>query len=108
MSMWDDIFRFITAGQPLGIPTLVLMAIPFIVGLIIGFLVKKILKIAIIVLILALIVSYFGLFNLSFDSLKNAVNTYGPQVLNYAALIVGVLPLGIGFFLGLILGFIFG
>src|SRR3989337_4292078 len=101
--MWDEIFKYITSGQSFGVPTLVLMAVPFIVGLIAGFMIKKVLKIAIIVVILALVASYFGLFNLSLDSLKDAANTYGSQVVHYATLLVGVLPLGIGFFLGLIL-----
>ena len=108
MGMWDEIFRYITSGQSFGIPTLFVIAVPFIVGFVAAFLIKKVLKITIILVILALVASYLGLFNLSLHGLKDAANTYGPQVLHYATLLTSVLPLGIGFFLGLILGFLVG
>jgi len=108
LGIWDEIFRYITSGQPFGIPTLVVMAVPFIVGFVAAFLIKKVLKITIVLVILAFVASYVGLFNMSLHGLKDAANTYGPQVLHYATLLTSILPLGIGFFLGLILGFIVG
>ena len=104
----DDLFHFITSGSISGIPTLVVMAIPFIVGLIIGFFVKKTLKIAIIALIIVVIVSYLGLFGLSLSALKSIADQYGPTAVHYGVLLIGILPLSIGFIIGLIIGFIFG
>ena len=106
MSLVDQLIGFITSGSIGGIPTLIVMAIPFIIGLIAGFLIKKILKIAIIAIILAAIASYIGLFTLSLDSLKSLAEEYGPTVFHYGTLLVGILPLSLGFIVGLILGFL--
>jgi uncharacterized membrane protein (Fun14 family) len=84
------------------------MAIPFIVGLIVGFLVKKVLKWAIIAGVIVLVVAYFGFFGLSLSALGDLATKYGPMAAQGAILFFGLLPLGIGFRLGLILGFIFG
>lgn len=107
MALIEDIIGLIS-GSISGIPTIVIMIIPFIVGLIIGFLIKKLLKIMIIVAILALIASYFGLINLASIAieLKDLVLEYGPEVYTYVTLIVGILPLGLGFIIGLIIGFL--
>jgi hypothetical protein len=91
-----------------GFPTIVVMAVPFIIGLIVGFLVKKVLKWAIIAAIIVLVVSYFGFFGLSLSTLGDLATKYGPMALQGAILLFGILPLGIGFVLGVILGFIFG
>jgi uncharacterized membrane protein (Fun14 family) len=103
----DDIFRFITAGSIGGLPPIVVMIIPFVIGLIVGYLVHKMLKIAIIAAIILVVISYFGFFGLSLGALKNLADTYGPIALQYGTLILGILPLGIGFIVGLIIGFIF-
>ena len=106
--MINEIFGFITSGNMGGIPTLLIMALPLIAGVIVGFFIKKILKLAIIAAIFAVIASYLGLFTLSLDSLKNVAEQYGPEVFHFGALFIGILPLGIGFIIGLILGFLFG
>ncbi|MGQ9468742.1 MAG: hypothetical protein ACUVTD_02800 [Nitrososphaerales archaeon] len=95
-------------GSIYGMPTIVIMIIPFIIGLIIGFFIKKILKIMIIVAILVLIASYFGLISLSniATELTELVSKYGPEVSYYVSLIIGALPLGLGFIIGLIIGFL--
>ena len=103
-----DIINFIVNGTIAGLPTIAVMAVPFIIGLVVGFLVKKVLKIAIIVGVLVLILAYFGFWGLSLDKLSDWAITYGGIAVQGAILILGVLPLGIGFILGLILGFIFG
>ena len=108
MGLIDELLGFIASGNIAGIPTIVIMAIPFIIGLIIGFLVKKMLKIAIIAAIIVVIVSYLGLFGLSLGALKDIADTYGPAVFHYGALLIGMLPLGLGFIVGLIIGFVFG
>jgi len=91
-----------------GLPTLVIMAIPFIIGLIVGYLIKKVLKIAIIAAIIVIVVAYFGFFGLSLSALGNLVTQYGPIAAQEAILLFGLLPLGLGLIIGLVLGFIFG
>lgn len=108
MGLIDDLFHFITSGSIGGIPTLVVMIIPFIIGLILGFFLKKIFKIAIIATIIVVIVSYLGLFGLSLGALKDIADKYGPSALHYGVLLIGMLPLGLGFIVGLIIGFVFG
>ena len=106
MGAIDDVIRFITSGSIGGLPPIVVMIIPFIIGLIIGYLVHKVLKIAIIAAILLVIVAYLGFFGLSLSALKDYATKYGPIVYQYGALIIGILPLGIGFIIGLIVGFV--
>ncbi len=108
LNLLGDILNFITKGTVIGLPTIVFMAIPFIVGLIVGFLVKKFLKWAIIAAVIVFVLAYFGVWGLSFGKLADWAKTYGPLAAQGALLIIGILPLGIGFIIGLILGFIFG
>jgi len=103
----EDIFGFITSGSIGGIPPIVVMIIPFIIGLVVGYLVKKMLKIAIIAAIILVVVSYLGFFGLSLGALKDLSDKYGPIAVQYGALLMGMLPLGIGLIVGLIIGFIF-
>ena len=91
-----------------GLPTIAIMAVPFIVGLIVGFLIKKVLKWAIIAGIIVVVVAYFGFFGLSLSALGGLATQYGPIAAQEAILLFGMLPLGIGLVIGLILGFIFG
>ena len=107
MGVIDEIFRFITSGSIGGLPPIVVMIIPFVIGLIVGYLVHKMLKIAIIAAIILVVVAYFGFFGLRLGVLKNLADTYGPIALQYGTLILGILPLGIGFIIGVIIGFIF-
>lgn len=103
----NDLFGFIFSGNIGGIPTIILMAVPFIIGLILGFLIKKFLKLLILITIIAVIASYIGFFTLNLSSLKNIVDIYGSQVIYIGAILIGILPIGIGFFSGLIIGFLF-
>jgi uncharacterized membrane protein (Fun14 family) len=107
LGLWDEIVNLVTSGQFFSIPTIPLMVISFIVGLILGYVLKKVIKILIIVAIVAIVAAYFGWLGLSFDKLKNAVEQYGPQVAQYAAILIGALPLGLGFLVGFLLGFVF-
>jgi uncharacterized membrane protein (Fun14 family) len=107
LSVWDDIFHSITAGTIAGLPTIVVMILPFVVGLIVGYLVHKFLKIAIIAAIVLVIVAYLGFFGLSLGALKDLSTKYGALAINYGVLLIGILPLGIGFTVGLIIGFVF-
>ncbi len=87
-----------------GLPTIVIMAIPFILGLIVGFFIKKALKWAIIAAVILIILTYFGLFGLTWATLGGI----GMDVVQGTVLLFGLLPLTIGFIIGLIIGFIFG
>ena len=107
MGAIEDVFGFITSGSIGGLPPIVVMIIPFILGLVVGYLVHKMLKIAIIAAIILVVVSYFGFFGLSLGALKDISDTYGPIAVQYGTLLIGILPLGIGFIVGLIIGFIF-
>ena len=98
-----DLISTIT-GNLGGIPTLVFMAIPFILGLIIGFFIKKALKWAIIAAIILVIATYFGFLGLTWGTLGDV----GMDVIQGGILLFGMLPLGIGLVIGLIIGFIFG
>jgi uncharacterized membrane protein (Fun14 family) len=102
----DQLINFITSGSIGGIPPWVLMIIPFVIGLILGYLVHKFLKIAIIVAIVLVVVAYFGFFGLSLGALKGVADTYGPIAIQYGILLMGMLPIGLGFIVGLIIGFI--
>jgi len=106
LDLLSDLLGKIT-GSIGGIPTLVIMIIPFIVGLVVGYLVKAALKIAIIAGVVVVILAYFGFFGLSLSALGNLVTQYGPIAAQEAILLFGLLPLGIGFVIGLVLGFIF-
>ena len=107
MGVLEDIFGFITSGSLFGLPPIVVMIIPFVIGLIVGFLFKKMLKIAIIAAIILVVVAYFGFFGLSLGALKNLSDTYGPIAIQYGILLMGMLPLGIGLVVGVVIGFIF-
>jgi hypothetical protein len=100
--------RFIGEGNIAGLPPLVVMAIPLILGLIVGFLIKKTLKKAIIAGIIIAVVTYFGLFSLSLGGLKDIVSQYGPLSVHYLVLLLGMLPLSVGLIIGLFIGFLFG
>jgi uncharacterized membrane protein (Fun14 family) len=107
LGVLEDIFGFITSGSIGGLPPIVVMILPFIIGLIVGYLVHKTLKIAIIAGIILVVVAYFGFFGLSLATLTNLADKYGPVALHYGTLLIGILPLGLGFIVGLVIGFIF-
>ena len=102
MDMWSNLLGLVTSNLG-GVPTLLIMAVPFIIGLIIGFFIKKALKLAIIAAIILVIATYFGFFGLTWATLGNV----GMDVIQGGILLFGMLPLGIGLVVGLIIGFIF-
>jgi uncharacterized membrane protein (Fun14 family) len=107
LGVLEDILGFITSGSIGGIPPIVVMIIPFIIGLVVGFFIKKMFKIAIIAAIILVVVSYLGFFGLSLGALKDLADKYGPIAVQYGALLMGMLPLGLGLVVGFIIGFIF-
>ncbi len=106
MGAIEEVINFISSGSIGGLPPIVLMIIPFVIGLIVGYLVHKMLKIAIIAAIILVVVAYFGFYGLSLGALSNIADTYGPMAIQYGILLMGMLPLGIGLVVGVIIGFI--
>ena len=106
MGAIDQVINFITSGSIGGIPPLVLMIIPFVIGLVVGYLFHKMLKIAIIAAFILVVVAYFGFFGLSLGALKNIADTYGPIAIQYGVLLMGLLPLGLGLIVGFVIGFV--
>ena len=104
--MWGEIWRLISSGYLSGLPVWALMGGSLLLGVVLGWLMRKILKFAIILIVGAIIASYLGIFTLTISDLKEAVELYGPQVAHYASIIIGILPLSIGFFIGLFIGFL--
>jgi len=100
-----EVLHFITSGSIGGLPPIVLMIIIFVIGLIVGYLIHLFLKIAIIAAIVIFVAAYIGLFGLSLSELKKYATQYGPAVYQYGAVIIGILPLSIGFIIGVIIGF---
>jgi uncharacterized membrane protein (Fun14 family) len=107
LGVLEDIFGFITSGSIGGLPPIVVMIIPFIIGLIVGFFIKKMFKIAIIAAIILVVVSYLGFFGLSLGALSDLADKYGPIAIQYGVLLMGMLPLGLGLVVGFIIGFVF-
>ena len=106
MGALEEVFGFITSGSIGGLPPIVIMIIPFVIGLIVGYLVHKMLKIAIIAAIILVVVAYFGFFGLSLGALKSIADTYGPIAVQYGVLLMGMLPLGLGLIVGFVIGFV--
>jgi len=106
LGVLEDVFGFITSGSIGGLPPIVVMIIPFVIGLIVGYLVHKMLKIAIIAAIILVVVAYFGFFGLSLEALKGIADTYGPVAIQYGVLLMGMLPLGLGLIVGFVIGFV--
>jgi hypothetical protein len=108
MSIITDIFSLMT-GSFGGLPSLVVIAIPLIVGLIIGFVLRKALKIGIILVIVAIVASYLGFISLASveQGAKDLATKYGPVAMTYVAIFFGIIPLSIGLVLGIIIGFVF-
>jgi|WetSurMetagenome_2_1015567.scaffolds.fasta_scaffold31910_5 hypothetical protein len=107
MGVIDQVIHFITTGTIGGLSPLIIMIIIFVAGLIVGYLIHLFLKIAIIAAVILFIVAYFGLFGLGLNVLKDYAVQYGAIVYQYSILIIGILPLSIGFIIGVIIGFIF-
>ena len=58
--------------------------------------------------VIVFILAYFGVWGLTFGKLQSWATTYGGIAVHETILLIAILPLGIGFVIGLIIGFIFG
>jgi uncharacterized membrane protein (Fun14 family) len=108
LSILDDLTHLMS-GNLGSLPSLLVMAIPLIVGLVLGYIVKRMLKIGLILVAVALVASYFGFISLSSltGEVQTLVTKYGPVAQSYVSLFFGIVPLSIGLVIGFLLGFIF-
>jgi len=105
----EDILSFITQGSLLGLPATIFMSVPFILGLILGFLIKKALKWAVIGIIVVGGGLYLGVLNMKdIETYLRALGKYAPELMQYAAIVLGMLPLGLGLAVGLLIGLKYG
>jgi len=105
-NLLGDLSHYIINGNIHGLPTWMIMAILFIIGLIIGYLIMQFLKLAIVAVIVALVLAYFGFWDLSLSQLQKWGSMYGSIAIHEAILLIAIMPLGIGFVLGLVIGLV--
>lgn len=103
-----DILSELFSSTIAGLPSIVVAIIPLIVGVIFGFLLKRVLKWTIIIGGIIVVLALFGFFGLNFAGLASFAASYAPLIYTYGVLLLGILPLGVGFIIGAIVGFIFG
>jgi len=112
LAIWDDLIRILQGSTPIsfyGLPPIVLSAIPFIAGLVVGILIKRALRLAITLALVVAVALYLGV--ISWGTLRaylEGVYSNIPLAIHYAALLFTVLPLGLGFVIGLLVGLRFG
>jgi uncharacterized membrane protein (Fun14 family) len=62
----------------------------------------------VIIIIILTMAIYFGLYSLDISTLQQLATQYIPLVISIGILLLGMLPLSIGFIIGAIAGFILG
>jgi uncharacterized membrane protein (Fun14 family) len=102
----EDLFGFVASDSINGVPTIVLIAIPLVIGLILGFLVHKFLKFALIATAIVIIGAYLGFYTLNLSAMADLAEQYGPTIVQFSTILIGMLPLGIGLVVGFIVGFL--
>ena len=108
-ALWDFIIDIIAGETVFGLPTGIPMIAIFIIGLILGILLWKMLKMAIILTILVGIGMYFGVVGSGFiEDVRDLLMNYGPQAIQLAALVIGILPFGLGIAAGFVIGLLKG
>lgn len=114
-TIWDILLKLLGGQIPLptvsflGLPGYVFFLLPFIIGIVLGFLIKKALKIAIIAVIVVAAALYLGIVSMSqLNNYLTMIEGFGPEAIQYAAIFFGMLPLGLGFLVGLLIGLKFG
>jgi uncharacterized membrane protein (Fun14 family) len=108
LGLIEEMINFITNGSIAGLPSWAVMFVPFIIGLIVGFLAINFLKIALLAIVVLAVAIYFGFYSISIPALETMAQQYGSSARYLGSFIIGVLPLGTGFFIGAIVGFVLG
>jgi len=83
------------------------MSVSFIEGLTLGYVIKTgfYKRLAYIVLILDAGMTYFEVLNMEeIEKYLEMLGQYAPEIMHYAAIILGMMPLGLGFVVGCIVG----
>jgi len=118
LAIWDDLIKILQGAIPTGtdqiisfygLPPIVIAAIPFIVGLVLGILIKRALKLVITLALVAVVALYLGVVSWgTLNAYLEKVYANIPLAIHYAALLFAMLPLGLGFVVGLLVGLRFG
>lgn len=113
INVWDELFKILGGQIPnvslFGLPGYAFLVGPLVIGLVLGFLIKKALKIVLISIAAIALGLYFGVFMLSdVQKYLQITKGLGPEAMHYAAILFAMLPLGTGFFVGLVIGLKFG
>ncbi len=103
---WGAVSNFVLNGTISGIPVAGFSLFSFILGLAIGYLLRKLIKLALLVGFIVIIASYLGFINVS--EVKSMAQKYGPDIISYLALIIGIIPVSLGLIIGLVIGFFYG
>ncbi|MGB9729047.1 MAG: hypothetical protein ACP5GU_02110 [Thermoprotei archaeon] len=103
---WGTISNFVLNGTISGIPVAGFSLFSFILGLVIGYLLRRLIKLALLVGFIVILASYLGFINVS--EVKNMAQKYGPDIISYLALIIGIIPVSLGLVIGLVIGFFYG
>jgi uncharacterized membrane protein (Fun14 family) len=108
MGLESDLFNLVSGSFGIGIPGILVMAFPLIVGIIIGYVLRKAIKIGLILLVVIFIATFFGFVSLANveQGAKELVTKYGATAASYVAIFFGIVPLSIGLVVGIIIGFI--
>jgi hypothetical protein len=107
MGLESDLFNQMSSTFGSGIPSIVVMALPLIIGIVIGYLIRKAIKIGIILALIVIIAIFFGFVSLANveSGAKELITKYGPTAASYVAIFFGIVPLSIGLVIGIIIGF---
>ena len=107
MGLESDLFNLMSSTFGAGIPSIVVMALPLIIGIVIGYLIRKAIKIGIILALILIIAIFFGFISLANveSGAKELITKYGPMAASYVAIFFGIVPLSIGLVIGIIIGF---
>ena len=106
MGLIDEVLHFILTGSVGALPSVVLVAIPVVIGLVAGLFLHKFLKAALVVLIVVVLAAYLGLYSADLTTIFQAGMSIGSMAYQYAILLFGVIPLTGGFVVGAVIGFI--
>jgi hypothetical protein len=108
MNIIGDLFALMGGSFGAGLPSLVIIAIPLIVGLILGYVLRRVLMVGIVLVVVALAATYLGFVTLAAveQGAKDLATKYGPVAMSYVALFFGIIPLSIGLVIGIVIGFI--
>jgi hypothetical protein len=108
LGLETDLFNLMSSTFGGGIPSIVVMLFPLLVGIIIGYVIRKALKIGIIIAVIVFIAIFFGFISLANveQGAKELITKYGPTAASYVAIFFGIVPLSIGLIIGMIIGFV--